>query len=229
MTIDELLAATGLTANDEIPIWDAESTGEPTKKITAQNLAAAVATLASLMPVAPASIELTPASGASNGGFIDFHYGGSSTDTSRLIEDTPGNLRATGSMSFGLPIATCAALAPGIPTSSYTLVSSYGSGVARYYSNGDANNLRCIKFGNGLKRLIGLFRVTAALSSGAQICVFPSGFSLDEAKNGSIQAFPLMISTDGTTVRTGQMSGGQILLFSGNMPTGTYIIDQLYF
>ncbi len=189
--------------------------------ITAANIGA--------MPVNPASIELTPASGASNGGFIDFHYGGSSTDTSRLIEDTPGNLRVTGSMSFGLPIATCEALASGIPTSSYSLISSYGSGVAKYNSNGDANNLRCIKFGNGLKRLTGLFRVTSALSSNAQICAFPSGFSLDTTKNGSIQAFPLMISTDGATVRTGQMSGGQILLFSGNMPIGTYIIDQFYF
>ena len=49
MTIDELLAAAGLTANDEIPIWDAEATGEPTKKITAQNLAAAVVALANLV------------------------------------------------------------------------------------------------------------------------------------------------------------------------------------
>lgn len=49
MTIDELLAAAGLTANDEIPIWDAEATGEATKKITAQSLAAAVVALANLV------------------------------------------------------------------------------------------------------------------------------------------------------------------------------------
>jgi len=49
MTIHELLAASGLTANDEIPIWDAEATGEPTKKITAQQLAAAVVALANLV------------------------------------------------------------------------------------------------------------------------------------------------------------------------------------
>jgi len=48
MTIHELLAAAGLTANDEIPIWDAEATGEPSKKITAQQLAAAVVTLAAV-------------------------------------------------------------------------------------------------------------------------------------------------------------------------------------
>lgn len=49
MTIDELLALTGLTGSDEIPVWDAEASGEPTKKITAQNFAAAIKTLASLL------------------------------------------------------------------------------------------------------------------------------------------------------------------------------------
>lgn len=46
MTIDELLSTAGLTANDEIPVWDAEAAGEPTKKITAQNLAASLMALA---------------------------------------------------------------------------------------------------------------------------------------------------------------------------------------
>lgn len=49
MTIDELLAITGLTASDEIPVWDAEATEEPTKKITAANLAAAMVALANLV------------------------------------------------------------------------------------------------------------------------------------------------------------------------------------
>lgn len=50
MTIEELLAATGLTANDLVPIWDAEAASnvEPTQKITAAQLAAAVKSLASL-------------------------------------------------------------------------------------------------------------------------------------------------------------------------------------
>ena len=110
MTIHELLQAAGLTANDEIPIWDADGTGEPTKKITAQQLAAAVVTLANLvtsvnnqtgavsitpanigaMPVNPASIELTRSSG---GAFIDFHYNGSTSDnTVRLMESAEGVL-----------------------------------------------------------------------------------------------------------------------------------------
>lgn len=49
MTIHELLQAAGLTANDEIPIWDVDGTGEPTKKVTAQQLATAVVTLANLV------------------------------------------------------------------------------------------------------------------------------------------------------------------------------------
>lgn len=49
MTIHELLQAAGLTAIDEIPIWDVDGTGEPTKKITAQQLATAVVALANLV------------------------------------------------------------------------------------------------------------------------------------------------------------------------------------
>jgi hypothetical protein len=51
MTIKELLAATGLTNNDLIPIYDSEAaTGtEPTQKITAAQLAAAVKVLAGLV------------------------------------------------------------------------------------------------------------------------------------------------------------------------------------
>lgn len=48
MTIHDLNALTTLTAADELPVWDAEASGEPTKKITASNLAASVKSLASL-------------------------------------------------------------------------------------------------------------------------------------------------------------------------------------
>lgn len=59
MTIDELLALTGLTGSDEIPVWDKEASGEPTKKITAQNFAAAVKTLASLLGTGDVVNDLT--------------------------------------------------------------------------------------------------------------------------------------------------------------------------
>lgn len=47
-TIDGLNAVTSLTAQDEVPVWDVEASGEPTKKITASNLASSVKSLASL-------------------------------------------------------------------------------------------------------------------------------------------------------------------------------------
>lgn len=59
MTIHELLALTGLTESDEIPVWDEEASGEPTKKITAQNFAAAIKTLASLLGTGDVVNDLT--------------------------------------------------------------------------------------------------------------------------------------------------------------------------
>ena len=58
MTIDELLSLAGLTANDEIPVWDAEAVDEPTKKIKAQNLAASVKALAGLVGEADALLHM---------------------------------------------------------------------------------------------------------------------------------------------------------------------------
>lgn len=47
-TIYGLNVVTALTAQDEVPLWDAEASGEHTKKITASNLASSVKSLASL-------------------------------------------------------------------------------------------------------------------------------------------------------------------------------------
>ena len=58
MTIDELLSMAALTANDEIPVWDAEAVDEPTKKITAQNFAASVKALAGLVGEAELTEQL---------------------------------------------------------------------------------------------------------------------------------------------------------------------------
>ena len=51
-TIDGLNSVTSLTAQDEVPVWDKEATGEPTKKITAQNMANSVKSLADLKDTA---------------------------------------------------------------------------------------------------------------------------------------------------------------------------------
>lgn len=57
-TIDGLNAVTSLTTNDEVAVWDKEATGEPTKKITGQNLANSVK---GLMP-----FDTTPTTGSTN-------------------------------------------------------------------------------------------------------------------------------------------------------------------
>jgi hypothetical protein len=49
MTIDGLNTVSALTAQDKVPVWDNESSGEPTRKITAQNMANSVKTLGNLV------------------------------------------------------------------------------------------------------------------------------------------------------------------------------------
>lgn len=72
-TIDGLNAVTSLTTNDEVPVWDKEASGEPTKKITAQNLASSVKTLADLQGAL--TFDSTPTAGSTNpvtsGGIAD--------------------------------------------------------------------------------------------------------------------------------------------------------------
>lgn len=75
MTLNELAAATGLTASDLIGIWDAEASGstEPTQKLTAQQLANAVKGLANLVGTAELAakqdrltFDSTPTTGSTN-------------------------------------------------------------------------------------------------------------------------------------------------------------------
>lgn len=99
MTIHELLAAAGLTANDEIPIWDADGTGEPTKKITAQQLAAAVVALANLVTsvnsqtgavsVTPANIGAVAKTGDTMTGGLTISLG-AGDGQERIIFSSPG-------------------------------------------------------------------------------------------------------------------------------------------
>jgi hypothetical protein len=48
MTINGLNPLSALTADDKIPVWDTGASGEPTKEITAQNMANSVKSLAGL-------------------------------------------------------------------------------------------------------------------------------------------------------------------------------------
>lgn len=64
MTIDDLNALAALTAADEVPVWDKEESGEPTKKITASNLAASVKSIGSL--IGTGDLDSTPTQGSTN-------------------------------------------------------------------------------------------------------------------------------------------------------------------
>ena len=167
MTIDELLAATSLTANDEIPIWDAESTGEPTKKITAQNLALAVATLQQ----------------------------------------------------------------PGIPTGNYELISNYGNNIGRAGSD----FLRCIKYGNGLKQITGLFKVGAVgVQDGATICSVPSSdYNYIGEKNGNIQGWGIAARPSSGLGYVFRFINASLYFYlagaTTTVPEGTYMLNYLYY
>lgn len=58
MTINQLLAIAGLTADDEIPVWDNPGS-TPDAKITAANLASSIKTLASLIATSDLDTEVT--------------------------------------------------------------------------------------------------------------------------------------------------------------------------
>lgn len=56
--------------------------------------------LANKMALSPAAIEFAPGSGAIHGGFLDFHFKGSTADyTSRIIELASGTLTVTGALT----------------------------------------------------------------------------------------------------------------------------------
>ncbi len=163
MTIDELLAAAGLTANDEIPIWDAESTGEPTKKITAQNFATAIATLQQ----------------------------------------------------------------PGIPTGNYELISNYGTNIGRAGSD----FLRCIKYGNGLKQITGLFKVGAGgVQDGATICSVPSSdYNYIGEKNGNIQGWGIAARPSTGLGYVFRFINASLYFYGTSAPEGVYMMNYLYY
>lgn len=70
MTIDGLNTVSSLTAQDEVPVWDKEASGEPTRKITAQNMAKSVKSLASL----PNTTEMNTAIAQSTASVSRFSY-----------------------------------------------------------------------------------------------------------------------------------------------------------
>lgn len=91
MTIDGLNALTTLTAGDELPVWDVEASAEePTKKITAQNMAASVKSLGSL--IGTGDLDSTPTQGSNKA----VTSGGTYTAIQQSTAFTETQLGATG-------------------------------------------------------------------------------------------------------------------------------------
>lgn len=86
-TIDGLNTVTSLTAQDKVPVWDNEAPGEPTKNITAQNMANSVKSLASL----PNTTEMNAAIASATAGRV---YAKTVTATTNTIGLVTGSTEA---------------------------------------------------------------------------------------------------------------------------------------
>ena len=88
----DLFRITDSSANFYVPLYVNNSQVLTSSNISS-NLPSTVITTNNI-----SHIEFKPSSGASNGGFIDFHYGGSTKDfTSRIIEDAEGAITISAS------------------------------------------------------------------------------------------------------------------------------------
>lgn len=162
MTIAELLAATGLTANDLVPIWDAEAAQnvEPTQKVTAAQFAAAVKVLASLVNTTEMNAAIAQST-AGGGTWTAKFYAGSTqlsatitSGTYKRIGDTIiANIRGTFSsqaaggiymmVNSGLPAipSTCAFVGTFlVDTAVGTLFHSNGTNHSAYFRLYDGTN-----------------------------------------------------------------------------------------
>lgn len=129
MTIEELLAATGLTANDLVPIWDAEAaqSEEPTQKITAAQLAAAVKVLANLQD--KLTFDTTPTTGSTNpvtsGGVADAIEQSTATGGARYFKSPDGTLINWGFVSVA--VSSWSAWGTAMVTGTATLNASFAN------------------------------------------------------------------------------------------------------
>ena len=104
MTIDGLNALTALTAADEVPVWDSEESGEPTKKITASNLTASVKSLGSL--IGTGDLDSAPTSGSNkavtSGGTYTAIQQSAATGGSDYVKLPDGTMIEYGSASYAI-------------------------------------------------------------------------------------------------------------------------------
>ena len=239
VTLDGNVTGTATNVTDTV-IIDHGGTGATNAADARTKLGITPANIGAMVS-SPSHISFTTLSNTTNGGYIDFHYQGASSYTSRLIESASGVLKITSNLSLGHPLSidnggtgatttanACANLAPGIPTSNYTVITSYGTNLSKNSTTNDTDNLRCIKYGNGLKRITGLFKVTGGTVSPGSICTVTDAFARSSTNNGAIQGWFPIIGKNGS-IHIGRMNGTDVRLWANAMPEDTYAIDYLYF
>ena len=106
MTIDGLNTVSSLTAQDEVPVWDKEASGEPTRKITAQNMANSVKSLASL----PNTTEMNTAIAQSTADKAHFGVIANGTDLNTIL--TTGLYQSPGAVASISTLINCPVTVP---------------------------------------------------------------------------------------------------------------------
>ena len=125
------------------------------------------------------------------------------------------------------PAGACAALAPGIPTSNYDTGIIWTSTTATFDSN---NGVRCIKYGNGLKRIFGLFSVSGSgVAEGGLMFSVPIDYQYLDNNNGSIQGWGSITKYSGGASYMFRFIGRDVLSWGSAVPEGVYVINYLYF
>ena len=122
------------------------------------------------------------------------------------------------------PIGALANLCTGIPVSAYSLP-TYAANVQALDQN---NGVRCIKYGNGMKRIMGVMSISGTLASDGLMLTLPNDFNYLSANNGGIQGWTAMFG--GSKSWIVRISGTGVYSWEGSaIPAANYILDFCYF
>lgn len=201
-------AGTGTTVSrsDHVHPAQVDITGNAATATTAQT---AYRLSASSNSVQVGSIELVPTTTAGNGGTIDFHYNGSSSDyTSRIIEDDLGQITIDGSLQV-LDDCTIS-----FPKHLYVrhVDGSQSGDLLLNYNNPTRNVYFCSDYyciSNGGANYNGTAAAAAKLTTARAI----NGVNFDGTANISINSCPNRFTVG--TAEEGTGEGGEILLTAG--------------
>lgn len=111
-----------------------------------------------------------------------------------------------------------------IPVSEYS-TPVYSTGVQALNAN---DGVRCIKYGNGMKRVIGVLQITGALNANGLLFTLPNDFYINKSNNGGIQIWTMMIG--GTKSYRIRAVETDVYVWDYSPATNeSYVIDFWYF